>query len=109
LCKKVGPNCVSKRRFYLAFFAHHAWSGFLQTKKKWTNLVFILVHIWGIFCGSFWDQIGYRRGRTIPTESSGATKIKTIVFSKTLKNLRFFIVFGSRGFPREPQDAAEGF
>jgi len=78
-------------------------------KKKWTNLVFILVHIWGIFCGSFWDQIGYRRGRTSPTESSGATKIKTIVFSKTLKNLRFFIVFGSRGFPREPQDAAEGF
>ena len=29
-------------------------------------------------------------------------------FSKTLKNLQFLHVFGSRGLPREPQEAQEG-
>ena len=44
-----------------------------------------------------------------PREPSGASKSQKAAFSKTLKNLQFFSVFGSRGFPREPQKAREGF
>ena len=43
-----------------------------------------------------------------PREPSGASKSQKAAFSKTLKNLKFFSVFGSRGLPREPQEAREG-
>ncbi len=43
-----------------------------------------------------------------PRESSGASKSQKAAFSKTLKNHQFFCVFGSRGFPREPQETQEG-
>ena len=43
-----------------------------------------------------------------PREPSGASKSQKPSFTKTLKNLQFFSVFGSRGFPREPQEAREG-
>ena len=33
-----------------------------------------------------------------PREPSGASKSQKAAFSKTLKNLKFFNVFGSRGF-----------
>ena len=33
-----------------------------------------------------------------PREPSGASKSQKAAFSKTLKNLKFFSVFGSRGF-----------
>ena len=43
-----------------------------------------------------------------PREPSGASKSQKAAFSKTLKKLKFFSVFGSRGLPREPQEAREG-
>ena len=43
-----------------------------------------------------------------PREPSGASKSQKAAFSKTLKNRQFFGVFGSRGLPREPQEAREG-
>ena len=43
-----------------------------------------------------------------PREPSGASKSQKAAFSKTLKNLQFCGVFGSRGLPREPQEAREG-
>ena len=47
-------------------------------------------------------------GKMSPREPSGASKNQKAAFSKTSKNLKFFSVFGSRGFPREPQEAREG-
>ena len=43
-----------------------------------------------------------------PREPSGASKSQEAALSKTLKNLWVFSVFGSRGLPREPQEAREG-
>ena len=43
-----------------------------------------------------------------PREPSGASKSQKAAFSKTLKNLHFFSVFGCRGLPRELQEAREG-
>ena len=43
-----------------------------------------------------------------PREPLGASKSQKAAFSKTLKNLMFFSVFGSRGLPRESQDARQG-
>ena len=43
-----------------------------------------------------------------PRVPSGASKSQKAAFSKTLKNLNFFIVFGCRGLPRELQEAREG-
>ena len=61
----------------------------------------------GNFWGSFWDQIGQRGGKMSPREPSGVSKSQKAAFSKTLKNLWFFSVFGSRGLPRESQEARE--
>ena len=60
------------------------------------------------FGAPFWDQIGQRGGKMSPREPSGASKSQKAAFSKSLKNHKFFSVFGSRGFPREPQEAREG-
>ena len=43
-----------------------------------------------------------------PRGPSGASKSQKAAFSKTLKNHLFLKVFGSRGLPREPQEAQEG-
>ena len=44
-----------------------------------------------------------------PREPSGASKSQKAAFSKTLKsNVFFFLSFGSKGLPREPQEAQEG-
>ena len=43
-----------------------------------------------------------------PRGSSGASKSQKAAFSKTLKNHVFFLSFGSKGLPREPQEAQEG-
>ena len=67
-----------------------------------------LDHFWEPFWGPLWNQIGQRGGKMSPREPSGASKSQKAAFSKTLKNLQFFSVFGSRGFPREPQEAREG-
>ena len=65
-------------------------------------------HFWEQFWGPFWDQIGQRGGKMSPREPSGASKNQKAAFSKTLKNLQFFSVFGCRGLPRELQEAREG-
>jgi hypothetical protein len=39
-----------------------------------------------------------------PREPSGASKNQKAAFSKTLKNLQFLMIFGSKGPPREPQE-----
>ena len=67
-----------------------------------------LEHFWSPFWDPFWDQIGPKGGKMSPRGSSGASKNQKAAFSKTLKDLQFFSVFGSRGFPREPQEAREG-
>jgi hypothetical protein len=43
-------------------------------------------------------------GKDEPKEPSGASKSQKAACSKTLKNLVFLHVFGSRGIPRKPQD-----
>ena len=47
-------------------------------------------------------------GKMSPREPSGASKNQKAAFSKTLKTLCFFKVFGYRGLSREPQEAQEG-
>ena len=79
-----------------------------KSKKKWTIVGSFFEHFWEPFWGPFWDQIGQRGGKMSPREPSGASKSQKAAFSKTLKNLQFFTVFGSRGLPREPQEAREG-
>ena len=49
-----------------------------------------------------------RETKMSPREPSGASKSQKAAFSKTLKNLQFFSVFGCRGLPRELQEAREG-
>ena len=77
-------------------------------KKKWIISASFFEHFWALYWGPFWNQIGQRGGKMSPREPSGASKSQIAAFSKTLKNLQFFSVFGSRGFPREPQEAREG-
>ena len=49
-----------------------------------------------------------KRGQDEPKRAIRSSKSQKAAFSKSLKNLQFFSVFGSRGFPREPQEAREG-
>ena len=81
----------------------------LKTKiKHWTIFGSFFEHFWALYWGPFWDQIGQRGGKMSPREPSGASKSQKAAFSKSLKNPQFFSVFGSRGFPRKPQEAREG-
>ena len=77
-------------------------------RKKNGLFRFFLEQFWEPFWGPFWDQIGQRGGKMSPREPFGASKSQKAAFSKTLKNLEFFSVFGSRGLPRELQEAREG-
>ena len=43
-----------------------------------------------------------------PKRAIRSFKDKKTAFSKPLKNTEFLHVFGSRGLPREPQEAQEG-
>ena len=79
-----------------------------QKKTNWTIFGSFFEHFWAPFWGSFWDQIGQRENKINQREPSGASKSQKASFSKPLKNPQFFSVFGSRGFPREPQEAREG-
>ena len=49
-----------------------------------------------------------KRGQDEPKRAIRSSKSQEAAFSKTLKNLPFFSVFGSRGLPRESQEAREG-
>ena len=78
-----------------------------KTKKTCHILASFSEHFWAFYWGPFWDQIGQRGGKMSPREPSGASKSQKAAFSKTLKNLQFFSVFGCRGL-RELQEAREG-
>ena len=81
---------------------------FWKKSKKWTIVGSFFEHFWEPFWGLFWDQIGQRGGKITSRESSGVSKTQKAAFSKSLKNPQSFSVFGSRGLPREPQEAREG-
>ena len=49
-----------------------------------------------------------KRGQDEPKRAIRSSKSQKAAFSKTLKNLPFFSVFGSRGLPRESQEARQG-
>ena len=49
-----------------------------------------------------------KRGQDEPKRAIRSSKSQEAAFSKTLKNLPFFSVFGCRGLPRELQEAREG-
>ena len=49
-----------------------------------------------------------KRGQDEPKRAIRSSKSQEAAFSKTLKNLPFFSVLGSRGLPRESQEAREG-
>ena len=76
--------------------------------KQWTIFGSFFEHFWEQFWGPFWDQIGQRGGKMSAREPSGASKSQKAACSKTLKNIKFFSVFGCRGLPRELQEAREG-
>ena len=87
----------------------HSWDfKKMQKKTNWITSASFLEHFWALYWGPFWDQIGQRGGKMSPREPSGASKSQKAAFSKTLKNLHFFSVFGCRGLPRELQEAREG-
>ena len=102
-CKNPGPFWVSLLAFVVSYVGSRA-----TLKKKWTIFGSFFEHFWEPFWGPFWDQIGQRGGKMSPREPSGASKSQKAAFSKTLKNLQFLKVFGSRGLPREPQETQEG-
>ena len=58
----------------------------------------------GIFLGVILGSDGHRAGKMSIKEPSTSSKSEIVGFSKTLKNLLFFSVFGCRGFPRECQE-----
>ena len=84
-----------------------AFVNFKKVSAKKTHCNFF-EQFWAFYWGPFWDQIGQRGGKMSPREPSGASKSQKAAFSKTLKNLKLFSVFGSRGLPREPQETREG-
>ena len=71
--------------------------------------------IWVCFLRSFGNSLGIilgpdrpKRGQDEPKRAIRSSKSQEAAFSKTLKNLTFFSVFGSRGLPRESQEARQG-
>ena len=97
LCKKVGPNCVSKPHFFLFFFTVYLDIEKIKKQKNRTIIGSFFEHFWEAFWGPFWAQIGHRGGKMSPREASAASKSQKAAFSKTLKNHHFFSVFGCRG------------
>ena len=65
-------------------------------------------HFWEQFWGPILGPDRPKRGQDEPKRAIRSFKEPNAAFSKTLKNLQFFSVFGSRGLPREPQEAREG-
>ena len=66
----------------------------------------------GVFLGTLLGPIlgsdRPKRGQDEPKRAIRSSKSQEAAFSKTLKNLTFFSVFGSRGLPRESQEARQG-
>ena len=82
---------------------------FKKMQKKKTGLLRLL--FWSIFGNHLGPILGSdrpKRGQDEPKRAIRSSKSQKAAFSKTLKNLQFFSVFGSRGLPRESQEAREG-
>ena len=72
------------------------------------NLGFFFAAYLGNFLGFILGPDRPKRGQDEPKRAIRSSKSQKAAFSKTLKNLPFFSVFGSRGLPRESQEAREG-
>ena len=72
------------------------------------NIGFFFGAFLGTILGPILGPDRPKRGQDEPKRAIRSSKSQKAAFSKTLKNLQFFSVFGSRGFPREPQEAREG-
>jgi hypothetical protein len=77
-------------------------------KKKLDNISFFFGAFLGTILGPILGPDRPKLGQDEPKRAIRSSKSQKAAFSKTLKNLQFFSVFGSRGFPREPQEAREG-
>ena len=62
----------------------------------------------GIILGPILGPDRPKRGQDEPKRAIRSSKSQEAAFSKTLKNLPFFSVFGCRGLPRESQEARQG-
>ena len=65
-------------------------------------------YFWGHFGVHFGTRSAQEGAKMSPRGLSRASKNQKAAFPKTLKNIQFFKVLGSRGLPREPQEAQEG-
>ena len=72
------------------------------------NLGFFFGAYLGKFLGFILGPDRPKRGQDEPKRAIRSSKSQKAAFSKTLKNLPFFSVFGSRGLPRESQEARQG-
>ena len=72
------------------------------------NIGFFFGAFLGTILGPILGPDRPKLGQDEPKRAIRSSKSQKAAFSKTLKNLQFFSVFGSRGFPREPQEAREG-
>ena len=84
---KLAQNSLFWGSFFGPFFEH------------------FLDHFWGHFGGHFGTRSAQEEGKTSPRGPSRASKTRKATFSKTLKNLQFFKVFGVQ---RPPKRASRG-
>ena len=77
-------------------------------KNKMVTFWFLFWTFLGTILGLILGPDRPKRGQDEPKRAIRSSKSQKAAFSKSLKNLQFFSVFGSRGFPREPQEAREG-
>ena len=79
-----------------------------RKKNKLDNLWFLFWAFLGSILGFILGPDRPKRGQDEPKRAIRISKSQKAAFSKSLKNPQFFSVFGSRGFPRKPQEAREG-
>ena len=77
-------------------------------KKKLDNISFFFGAFLGTILGPILGPDRPKLGQDEPKRAIRSSKSQKAAFSKTLKNLPFFSVFGSRGLPRESQEARQG-
>ena len=74
----------------------------------WTIFGLLFGPLLGTILGPIFGPDRPKRGQDEPKRAIRSFKDQKTAFSKPLKNIWFLHVFGSRGFPREPQEAQEG-
>ena len=80
----------------------------IKKKKKLDVRWFLFCAFLGIILGPILGPDRPKRGQDEPKRAIRSSKSQKAAFSKTLKNLPFFSVFGSRGLPGESQEARQG-